>query len=244
MQAEMRQFFHGLFGVPKTRRRLLVAWQQSIPVTRKRYTRLADFFQEFLVHILYESVALRLRKDHFCLFGNGSDMLSVRLAWLAPTERSFLAEAVVPRRTELFRSVQRYANGDVSLEGFVHDPRPTDEPYVSIVDPVWRREIVRDFASLLLLSAGAGAGGGVLELALALQRIMVGRGDGDLFVTALHGALQRHDSHDALRDVTCWAVSVPGLMGCGWDRHSEDEWQRKQHYPAFDPTRGQEDEGE
>lgn len=213
---EIRAFFHTLLSHKPTQRRdILKLWHSPYPVEPKRHTRLANVFQDFMVDILYEPVEFRLRQDHFCLFARGKQGLGIQLRWLKKKQRDFLVYGIFAHRHELFKSVKCFENNQFDLSGFVHDP-DREHPYERICDPMWQRELARDFVWMVLSKK---EGYMTLELIAAVQEMMLTHvaGRKDIFLASLHAGLQGQCN---VREVLCWGNEV-------YDVHSEEDWQKR-----------------
>jgi len=176
--------------------------------------------------MLYERVAFKVRHNHFCFFGNGHKALSIPYAWLDQYDRAFMQQHVLLQRTELFKDNVTHESGHFSADGFVHDPkhvlsplwrhRDTSESHTGICSFVWQRELVRDFAWLVMSKQPALT----CELLMALQTLMVEHplAKRDIFLGALHNGVQ--GTVNVYR-VPCWGLSSADL-------HPEDAYQRKE----------------
>lgn len=216
---DFRGFFHRLLSHEPTQRRVfLKLWHSPYPIVPKRHARLADVFVEFIGDILYEAVEFKLRQDHFCLFGRGKQGLGFQLRWLKKKQRDFLVYSVFAHRHALFKSIKRFENNQFDLSGFVHDPQQQqkEHPYERICDPMWQRELVRDFVWLVISKR---EGHMTLELIAALQEMMLSHpmGRKDIFLASLHAGLQGHCN---VREVLCWGNET-------YDVHSEEDWQKR-----------------
>ncbi len=204
-----RNFFFRLFAEDESQRRfILKQWHSPYPVSKKKHPRLADVFEEFVVNLLYKRPQFKLRQDHFCFFGEGSDALAVRFDWLGPWARHFIIYTAFAQRETLFKSRREFENNQFAFDGFIHDG-------AGICELVWQRQLVRDFAWLTLAKREPYI---VLELISALQSIMLTheRGRRDMFVASLHYCLQGRGN---VKEVVCW--------GLDWnDLHPEDVQQR------------------
>jgi hypothetical protein len=214
--AAFRAFFFGIYAAEPARRRSIVKqWNFSKVAAKKQ--RVADVLAHVISSILYEPVAFKMRADHFCLLGNGEDMFSVRYALLDQQERNFIVGAFA-RRTELFSTVKMFPNNLFSCDKFKYDSSgPGGAGYTSVFDPIWKREIVRDFV-WILLDGGAAAAVGT-ELIAAMQSLLLEHKHGrqDVFLSALHSGVQGTTN---VRLVPCWGLDAR-------DRHSEDVYQQK-----------------
>jgi hypothetical protein len=215
--AEFRAFFFGIYAADPYRRRSLVKQWNFAKVAAKKQ-RVADALAHVISCVLYEPVAFKMRADHFCLLGNGDEMFSVRYAppTLERQERDFIVGAFA-RRKELFSTVKMCPNNLFSCDKFKYDPPvPIGDGYTSVFDPIWKREIVRDFVWILLNGTG---GAVVVELISALQFLLLEHKQGrqDVFLSALHNGVQGVTN---VRLVPCWGLDAR-------DRHSEDVHQQK-----------------
>jgi hypothetical protein len=218
MASDFRNFFYRIFAQDANQRRLILKhWHATYPVCRKRHTRLADIFQEFVVDILYEPIQFKLRVNHFCLFAAGKPSLAIQFDWLKEKDRKFIVYNIFAERKQLFKTVKQFENNQFALDDFIHDPTPNVHPYERVVDPIWQREIVRDFVWLVFSRKESYM---VLEMIAALQEIMTSHSVGkrDVFVCALHSGLQGRTN---IREVLCWNNSTA-------DVHSEEDYQKRQ----------------
>ncbi len=218
---DFRSFFFQIFNQDTSlRRKILMQYHNPYPVCKKRHLRLADVFQEFIVDLLYEPVEFKLRTDHFCFFARGKPSLGVHYKWLKEKERSFIVYKAFANRKTLFKSMKQFENNQFAFEGFVHDPKPHDNKhaYEQLCDPMWQRELVRDFAWLVFAKRTESFV--VLELIAALQEIMISHpvGKRDVFLCNLHNGLQGTCN---VREVLCWNLEP-------YDIHSEEDYQKRQ----------------
>ena len=210
-KADVRTFFYRLFSRnPTQRRTFLKHWLNPYPMS-KPYARLADVFQELMTDLLYEPMEFKLRSTHFCLFARGKASLAMRFEWLKKKDRDFLVWGVFAHREELFKNVKRFENNQFDLSGFVFDPSAQwgtqraqsapDHPYERICDPMWQREIVRDFAWMVLSKK---EGYMHLELMAALQEMMLVHpiGRRDVYLASLHSASPRGADQGCWRSVS------------------------------------------
>jgi hypothetical protein len=211
--AEFRAFFFGIYAANPARRRSLVKHWDFSKVKKQR---VASVLEHVISCILYEPVAFKMRSDHFCLLGNGDDMFSVRYAppVLDQQERNFVVDAFAKRK-ELFSTVKMVQNNMFSCDKFKYDNYGAG--YTSVFDPIWKREIVRDFVWILLDGAAAASCG--TELIAAMQSLLLEHKHGrqDVFLSALHSGVQGTTN---VRLVPCWGLDAR-------DRHSEDVYQQK-----------------
>ncbi len=202
MQAlEFRTFFYGVFVAdPRRRRDMVKHWLTAPPSGggATKWTRLAHIFEHMLKTLLaYTPVRFVMRRSYMCLL----DTLRVPYVWLSDHERDFLVRSVFARRTRLFRSCKMYDGGEFVLDGFIHDTSGT------IFDPVWGRELARDFALFVLAARQPHM---VHELIVAMQSLMVDhlRGRRDVFLRALHDGVQGTTRID---EVPCWGLEAHDL---------------------------------
>ena len=201
-------------------------WHSPYPLDPKRHKRVADVFEEFIVHLMYEKVEFKLRNDHFCFFGQGTKALSVRYTWLDDYDRAFISNQIYAHRETLFKENVLHDTGYFNLEGFIYNPknvlvpvsrhRDTSESHTGICSYVWQRELMRDFAWLVMskyvhLSC---------ELLIALQKLMVDHplGKKDIFLATLHSGVQGTIN---IYRVPCWGLSDA-------DVHPEDAFQKRE----------------
>jgi len=205
-----RDFFFRLLGDQERRRYILENWHRNYPVT-KEDTCLSDVFAGFIKTLLYGKVDLYIQQDAFSILSGqwSARPLMIRKEWLTPAERAFLHRAVKSGEA-LFMTRKEYENGLYSYENFVHNDGKDTKPYHCLVDRVWRRQLLRDFCFLLL--AKQEGHWYLLDLLCAVQQVLITKEGGkDLFLAAIHGALQ---GRKPVAEIPCWNLA-------GWDYHSD-----------------------
>lgn len=214
---DFRSFFFRVFCQDAAqRRKILMHYHNPYPVCKKRHTRLADVFQEFIVDILYEPIEFKLRADHFCFFARGKQSLGVYYKWLKDKERAFIVHKVFANRKTLFKTIKHFENNQFAFDGFIHDTTKGKHAYEQLCDPMWQRELVRDFAWLVFAKRNEPFI--VLELIAALQEIMITHpvGKRDVFLCNLHNGLQGTCN---IKEVLCWNLEP-------YDIHTEEDYQK------------------
>jgi len=203
---EFRVFFYGVFAEHSERRLALVKqWHTSALVQSKRLSGVFAFFmRKLLVLDALDPLHFSMQRDHFCLFD--ASTLRIPYAWLNEGERAFLVQRVFRQRARLFKTRNVYVNGELLLRDFVHD-----SSMARLYDVQWGREMVRDFAWMVV---ARGQPHVVHELIVAMQQLMVDtpRGRRDVFLKALHDGVQ--GSVD-IAQVPCWGLDAHDL-------HSEE----------------------
>jgi len=213
-----RTFFYSIFSDPSQRRKILKQWHSRYPTNKKRHPRLASVFEEFLQSILYEPVKFKMRQTHFCFFGSGSDALSVWFSWLTDEQQEFIISTVYANRTKLFTIRKETENEtQFTFDGFIYDVLPRNESYETICDPIWRRELARDFAWLVVAQKEPFL---VKELIVAIQGLRLHHASAkkDIFLGNLEAGLQGKCN---VREVLCWGTGP-------FDLHSEEIFLRRQ----------------
>lgn len=207
----MQNFLYNIFSAADLvrRRQIIRLWHSVYPVNRKRHHRPADIFEEFISTILYEPCIFKMRSNHFCCFGRGSDALQVPYIMLEKDERAFLVQLFAEREAH-FAVLKQFANQEFNFE--------TKE--LTVVKQTWRREIVREFAWLVMAKQSALL---VSELIAAVQRVLLSaKGKADLFVSALHFGIQ---GVTHLKEVPCWDLDW-------YDEHEEARVAKAMPTPA------------
>lgn len=228
MEGQFRDFFYQIFASDVVRRRaILKQWHNPYPTCKKKHARLADVYEEFICHLMYEPVRFKLRLDHFCLYGNGCDALSVRTQWLQPKERSFVVYSVFAERERLFKTRKEFENNQFHFEDFAHDPPGMvtgAAGFTAICDPMWQRQLMRDFVWLVLAKDSSGFM--VLELIMAMQNLMYTHrmARGDVFLASLHNGLQGMSN---VKEVLCWGNDENDLHSEEWYSKSKERDKQK-----------------
>ena len=201
----MENFLYGIFSGDIGRRRQIIRlWHSPYPVNKKRHQRLADVFEEFITSILYEPCIFKMRVNHFCCFARGAEAFQVPYTMLEKVERDFLVQLFAERQQH-FVVIKQFANQEFNFE--------TKE--LTVVKQTWKREIVREFAWLVMTKPSALI---ISELIVAVQRILLSaRGKADLFVSALHFGIQ---GVTFVKEVPCWDLDW-------FDEHEEAKVGRK-----------------
>lgn len=213
MNDRLRTLMYDLFADdPRRRISLVKLWHSPwINASKKLHSRLANVFEEFVTLLLYDPLSFRLRTDRFCLLGNGCDALAIRYDWLhRKAERAVIIDAFAERKT-LFRTVKEFG------QQFACDDYQGVGSTVGWINPVWRREMVRDFAWMCLAKGDSYI---VVELIAALQGCMLEHVQGrkDVFLSALHHGMQNMSN---VKEVLCFGLT-------SWDRHPEDIEQERE----------------
>lgn len=214
-----RKFFASIFSDTDQRRKILKQWHARYPADKKRHTRLASVFEEFLGILLYDPVKFKLRQNHFCFFDSGSDALSVWFIWLTDEQREFIINTVFAQRKTIFTICKETeSEAQFNFDGFIYNVEPRNETFETICDPIWRRELARDFAWLIVGQKDQFL---VLELIVAIQGLRLNRKPAkrDVFLVNLEAGLQGRCN---VREVLCWGMGP-------FDLHSEDVYQRKKY---------------
>ena len=224
-RAQCRDFFYSLYGDanPDRRRSFIKQWQK--PKKKSASDTLCDTLAETISGVLYGPVAFKMRAESLCLLGAGDDAFSIRYtaAKFNRVEQDFIVR-VFSNRNVLFSTVKSFENNAFLCERFVHDPPVTTTAsgsgglgwYTMAFDPLWKRELVREFVWILLLHKKQSAV--VPDLIAAMQRLMTTHPSGrqDVFLSALHCGVQGTTN---LSLVPCWGLDDR-------DAHSEDTHQR------------------
>lgn len=182
----VESFFYRIFGDPLKRREILIHWH-SLETLHKKYTRLADFFEEFIYTILYEPISFHMYADRFQVFG---DKLPIRYEWLSQEDQTTLISMFANRKA-LFVVCKEFENNQFDCNTF------TFEGEKQLINHIWRRQIVRDFVWIV---ATKNISHVVLELIVALQQVLLSK-KSDVFVSAIHDAIQ---GRMRLTDVIAW----------------------------------------
>lgn len=190
-------FFHSVFAVPEQRRLLLTQWHTRR--AKMECATLAEEFHGFLHAVLYAPMRFYLHADHFCLFG---PLLPVRYAWLKePSQRDFI-QKVHAHRNELFSVRKEVENKQFECCGL------TLMLDAELVDFTVRRQLARDFVWMCMRSENDP--NIHLNLIVAIQKLLTHNAQGkcDVFLAALHQALQGRCD---VREVVCWGNSAYDL---------------------------------
>ncbi len=194
---------YAIFGESADRRRaILMQWHTTAPSGGGggAGARLWPIFADFIKRVLlYDGPPrLSIRHDHFCLLdANG---LRVPYTWLTDDERHYVAYELFAQRTTLFKTRKTFPNGEFVFNDCIHDgPR--------LFDWVWGRQMVRDFAWIVVAQRSAHM---LHELIVATQHLMVdhARGRKDVFLRALHAGMQGSRS---IARVPCWGLTQHDL---------------------------------
>lgn len=190
-KSDFLAFFHRVFGVPEQRRALLSQWHTRKP--KMEYTRLSEEFYAFFYAVLYEPLRFHMHADHFCIFGT---TLPVRYAWLKQqADLDFVAKMYEQRR-ELFATRKEFENNQFDYSGLVKVGADSE-----LMDHTVRRQLARDFVWMCHMK-GVADRHITLNLIVAVQTLLVTpQGKGDVFLGALHQALQGKCN---LKEVVCW----------------------------------------
>lgn len=189
-------FLYQLFSHHKILRRKQIIKLWHSPFTgfdAKKHTRPSEIFAEFIQTVLYKPVVLKLHKLHLCCFDRGSQVYQVPYNVLDKDELDFLDSLLAQNKSK------RYMNGDFTCE----------ITNGVIVKQSWRREVVREFAWLLVAKQSMYL---LSELICAVQWLLLNVKQGDLFLGALHYGLQRPS---VVKEVPCWHLDW-------YDYHEED----------------------
>jgi len=209
-KGRFREFFFQLLCVKERRRQLLQKWHQPFPVT-KLDASLVDVFKRFITTLLYGTVDLCIQKHTFSVFtGKWEDRcLTIRKEWLTQQEAAFLEEAVRDKE-RLFMARKEYENNLYDYGDFIYKDGADTKPYDTLVDQMWRRQLLRDFVFLLMATPRVHHC--LLHFVRAVQSVLLTKqAKSDVFLAALHGGLQGRFPVD---QIPCWNI-MP------WDRHSD-----------------------
>jgi hypothetical protein len=179
-------FFHRVFFLQ--REALLFHWHAK--KSKAEYARLSDEFYAFMRAILYEPVRFHMLKDYFLVFGPS---LPIRYSFLTQAEDKAFMLKLFSTRKESFGVKKDYENNefDYSNLTFIKDSELIDVPT--------RRALLREFVWMCCKIKEAYI---FIHIVAALQRILASQeGKGDVFVAALHQAIQ---GRTMLKEVVCW----------------------------------------
>lgn len=188
MSEEYRTFLYGLLARDPQRRAFIVwNWLLNYSVDTTKITSLREIWHTILETLLWQRSAFVLESYKFLLLGPG---FPVRYEWLTASERrNYIVGYVFTNRKTLFKTVNVLRNNTIHLEGFI--PELGRDP----VDPVWRRQWVRDIAGWISQSNSMVT----LEFTCAVQRLAIERGD--VFLSELFTTL---NGHGLVSQLPCW----------------------------------------
>jgi hypothetical protein len=179
-------FFHRVFFLQ--REALLHHWHAK--KSKAEYSRLSDEFYAFIRTVLYEPLRFHLLKDYFLVFGAS---LPIRYNFLTEREDKLYMLNLFAKRKELFTVKKEYENNGFDYHGltFIKDSE--------LIDIHTRRAIAREFVWMCCKTKQTYI---FVAIVAALQSVLVStEGKGDVFVGALHQAIQ---GRCVLEEVVCW----------------------------------------
>lgn len=183
---EYRSFLYGLLA-RDPQRRAFILWNWLLNyVTETKFLQLREIWQDILETWLYQRSSFVVESSKFLLLGTA---FPIRYEWLTASERhNYIVGYVFANRKTLFKTVNVLRNNTVHLEGFIH----AQEGGRDALDPVWRRQWVRDVAGWM-------HGHVALEFTCAVQQLALKKGD--VFLSELFATL---NGHGLVAQLPCW----------------------------------------
>jgi len=129
---------YSLLCKPKRRQYLLMKWHSTSPV---KGTSISTIFKQFIDLILYYPIRFVIDKNA-CSFFNGK--LSIPYTWLTDLEQEYIIQLFIDRES-IFKSIQKYGIDHIQLSQCTLNVHAKN-----VFGIVHRRQIVRDFISLVL----------------------------------------------------------------------------------------------
>jgi hypothetical protein len=188
-KSQLASLFFRLFSLPEKRRLILCHWHAK--KAKLEHESLADDFRLFIQTILYEPLCFHLLSDHFTVFGPS---LPIRYTWIQDDADRRVFFHMFKNRKQMFVNQKELNNNQFDYSSLVclKDSE--------LMDVVTKRQMVRDFVWICCERNEPYI---ILALIKAIQTILAhARGKGDLFLGALHQALQgKIDVYEVVCDI-------------------------------------------